>query len=272
MPPAAAIVTIRSRSRRLLIGVFCAASIALLAWGCRDRTAGAVGPQTERFFAALAPSVRDCVLSSIDVDRVETALESMTKLPSESDALPHDLYQISTCTGPVALREGISRVILASLPEKRPRLMLEQEDTPADIAEIEHRFAAFPARLADRNRAQGFERRGPTRMSVAYQRGEIAETPQILMVDLLDRPGQHPPGWSAGELVAIGALDAHERLIAAGVYHGIAWARSSEVIDGNTMQVITWGDVDGKLLFRAQGASREVLEELLRSFRAGGLM
>jgi hypothetical protein len=109
-------------------------------------------------------------------------------------------------------------------------------------------------------------------MSVAYQRGDIAETPQILMVDLLDHPSQHPPGWTAGELVAIAALDARERLIAAGVYHGIVWARSSEVVDGTTMQVITWGDVDGRLLFRAQGDSRDVLTDLLRSFRAGGLM
>jgi len=125
--------------------------------------------------------------------------------------------------------------------------------------------------LAGRNRAQGFERRGPARMSVAYQRGDIAETPQVLMVDLLDHPGQHPPEWTAGELVAIAAFDARERLVAAGVYHGIAWARFSETHDGTKMQVITWGDIGGRLLFRAEGISREVLAELLRAFRAGGL-
>jgi hypothetical protein len=259
-------------SRSGLARVLCAASITLIAWGCRDRPAGAVGPHAERFFAALAPAARDCVLSAIDVDLLEAALESMTRLPSASGALPHDLAQISTCTGPVELREGVARVILASLPEQRSRLMLEQEDTPADVEEIASRFASFPARLADRNRAQGFERRGPARLRVAYQRGDIAETPQVLIVDLLDHPGQHPPGWTAGELVAIAALDAGERLVAAGVYHGIAWARFSEVADGTTVQVITWGDVDGRLLFRAEGASREVLAELLRAFRAGGLM
>jgi hypothetical protein len=212
------------------------------------------------------------VLSAIAVDHLESALESITTLPSGSAGLPHDLAQIGTCTGPVELREGIARAILGSLPEQRSRLMLEQEDTPAEVDEITGRFVAFPARLADRNRAQGFERRGPARISVAYQRGDIAETPQVLMVDLLDRPGQHPPNWTAGELVAIAAFDARERLVAAGVYHGIAWARFSEIADGTTIQVITWGDVDGRLLFRAEGASREVLAELLRAFRAGGLM
>lgn len=272
MPSAAATPVVLSLRRPPLRRVLCAASLALVAWGCQDQSAGAVGPHTERFFAAIDPAARDCVLSAIDVDLVESALESMTRLPSTSATLPHDLSQISTCTGPVELREGIARVILASLPEKRSRLMLEQEDTPSDVEEITARFAAFPQRLADRNRAQGFERRGPARISVAYQRGDIAETPQILMVDLLDHPGQHPPGWTAGELVAIAALDAHERLVAAGVYHGVAWARSSEIANGATIQVVTWGDVDGHLLFRAEGASREVLAELLRSFRAGGLM
>lgn len=271
MSPAAATTasfSLRNRPARLL----CAASIVLIAWGCQDRPAGAVGPHVERFFAAIEPSARDCVLSSIDMDDLESALESMTRLPSTTGALPHDLSQISTCTGAVELREGIARVVLASLPEKRSRLMLEQEDTPGDVAEISSRFAVFPTRLADRNRAQGFERRGPARMSVAYQRGDIAETPQVLMVDLLDRPGQHPPDWTAGELVAIAAFDARERLVAAGVYHGIAWARFSEAADGTTIQVITWGDVDGQLLFRAEGASREILAELLRAFRADGLM
>jgi hypothetical protein len=252
--------------------LLCGASIVLVAWGCQDRPAGAVGPHAERFFAAIEPSARDCVLSAIDMDLLESALEAMTRLPSTDGSLPHDLSQISACTGPVELREGVARVILASLPEKRARLMLEQEDTPGDVGEISARFAAFPARLADRNRAQGFERRGPARLSVAYQRGDIAETPQILMVDLLDRPGQHPPEWTAGELVAIAAFDARERLVAAGVYHGIAWARFRESADDKTVQVITWGDVDGRLLFRAEGASREVLAELLRAFRAGGLM
>jgi hypothetical protein len=272
MLSAAAIAAIRSYRLRPWVGLWCVVAVILAASGCRDRPAGAVGPNSERFFSALAPAVRDCVLSAIDMDHLESALESMTRLPSTTDALPHDLYQISMCTGPVELRQGIARVILASLPEDRSRLMLEQEDTPGDVGEIAHRFTAFPARLANRNRAQGFERRGPARMSVAYQRGDIAETPQILMVDLLDHPSQHPPGWTAGELVAIAALDARERLIAAGVYHGIVWARSSEVVDGTTMQVITWGDVDGRLLFRAQGDSRDVLTDLLRSFRAGGLM
>jgi hypothetical protein len=252
--------------------LLCSASIVLIAWGCQDRPAGAVGPHAERFFAAIEPAARDCVLSAIDMDHLESALESMTRLPSTTGALPHDLSQISTCTGAVELREGVARVILASLPEKRSRLMLEQEDTPGDVDEIAARFAVFPSRLADRNRAQGFERRGPARISVAYQRGDIAETPQILMVDLLDRPGQHPPDWTAGELVAIAAFDARERLVAAGAYHGIVWARFSEVADGATIQVITWGDADGRLLFRAEGASREILAELLRAFRAGGLM
>ena len=248
----------------------CAASILLVVSSCSEDS-GALGPHTQRFFDAIAPAARDCVLSAIDPDPLESALGSMTKLPSASDALPHELQQISTCTGPVELREGIARVILAALPEKRSHLMLEQEDTPADVEEIAHRFAEFPPRLADRNRAQGFERRGPSRMSVAYQRGDIAERPQILMVDLLDHLGQHPSGWTAGELVAIAALDAHERLVAAGVYHGVAWARSSEVVEGSTIQVVTWGDIDGRLLFRAEAASRDVLAEMLRVFRAGGL-
>lgn len=248
------------------------ATVALVAWGCRDHPAGAVGVHTERFLAALAPAARECVVNAIDAASLETALESMTRLPNTRGTLPHDLSQISTCTGPVELREGIARVILASLPEQRSRLMLEQEDTPGGVDEIAARFAAFPSRLADRNRAQGFERRGPTRMSVAYQRGDMAETPQILMVDLLDRPGQHPPGWTAGELVAIAAFDAGERLVAAGVHHGIAWARFTELSDGTPLQVITWADVDGRLLFRAEGATREVIAELLRAFRAGGLM
>ncbi|HET9063285.1 MAG TPA: hypothetical protein VFO62_08360 [Candidatus Binatia bacterium] len=258
--------------RNRMVRLLCSASIVLIAWGCQDRPAGAVGPHAERFFAAIEPAARDCVLSAIDMDLLESALESMSQLPSTTGAFPHDLSQISTCTGAVELREGVARVILASLPEKRARLMLEQEDTPGDVDEIAARFAVFPSRLADRNRAQGFERRGPARMSVAYQRGDIAETPQVLMVDLLDRPGQHPPEWTAGELVAIAAFDARERLVAAGAYHGIAWARFSEVVDGTTIQVITWGDVDGRLLFRAEAASREVLAELLRAFRAGGLM
>jgi hypothetical protein len=273
MRSAVAIVDHRSHPRwaflRLLCGVL---FVLVLVAGCQEHSTNAVGPHAERFFAALAPSARDCVLAAIDMDHLELALESMTKLPRENEDLPHDLYQISTCTGSVQLREGIAHVILASLPEQRPRLMLEQEDTPAEVDEIERRFAAFPPRLAGRNRAQGFERRGPARLSVAYQRGDIAETPQILMVDLLDHPGQHPPGWTAGELVAITALDAHKRLVAAGVYHGIAWARSTEVVDETTMQVVTWGDIDGRLLFRAEGASRDVLAELLRVFRAGALM
>jgi len=274
MRSAAAIVLVRSPHRRAILPLLFGVAALLLSVlpGCQEHVADAVGPRVERFFAALEPSARDCVLAAIDIDHLESALELMTHLPRETDDLPHDLYQISTCTGPVELREGIARVILASLPEQRPRLMLEQEDTPADVGDIERRFAAFPTRLAGRNRAQGFERRGPARLSVAYQRGDIAETPQILMVDLLDHPSQHPPGWTAGELVAIAALDARRRLVAAGVYHGIAWARSTEVIDETTMQVVTWGDIDGHLLFRAEGASRDVLAELLRAFRAGGLM
>jgi hypothetical protein len=242
-----------------------------LVCGCQEKPADAVGPHAQRFLAALEPAARDCVLSAMEMHHLESALESMTELPRESEELPHDLFRISTCTGMVELREGIARVILASLPERRPRLMLEQEDTPADVEEIERRFAKFPQRLGDRNRAQGFERRGPSRISVAYQRGDIAETPQILMVDLLDHPSEHPLGWTAGEVVAIGALDARQRLLAAGVYHGIAWARSSELIDETTMQVLIWGDLDGQLLFRAEGDSREVLTQLLRAFRAGGL-
>jgi len=252
--------------------LLCAVSIGLLAGGCDQPTAGAVGPHSERFFAAVNPAARECVRSAMPVDHLEDALASMTLLPRRESTLPHDLDQLATCTGAVELRKGIARVVLASLPEKRSRLMLEQEDTPSDAREISRRFAEFPERLGDRNRSQGFERRGPARISVAYQRGEIAETPQVLMVDLLDLPGPHPPGWTAGEMVAIAALDARENLIAAGVYHGVAWARFSDAADDSTVQVITWGDVDGRLLFRAEGASREVLAELLRAFRTSGMM
>lgn len=257
-------------SRRVLSCLW-VAFMALGVPGCQDQPAAAVGPHSAGFLAALSPAASECVQSAIDADSLEASLELMTRLPNTREDLPHDLSQISTCTGAVELREGIARAVLSSLPQHRSRLMLEQEDTPADVDEIASRFAAFPSRLAGRNRAQGFERRGPARMSVAYQLGDIAETPQVLMVDLLDHPGQHPPEWTAGELVAIAALDSRERLVAAGVHHGIAWARFSESHDGTKMQVITWGDINGRLLFRAEGVSREVLAELLRAFRAGGV-
>ncbi len=227
---------------------------------------------TERFLAALDPSARECVSNAIPADRLESTLETLTKLPHEGALAFHDLEQLSTCAGPIEVRQGIARAVLGSLPSKEQRLALDPSLTPDDVSEVERRFTRFPRKLAGRHRAQGFERRGPARFGVAYALMEVTETPQTLMVDDLRRPGQNPPDWTAGELVAYAALEAGERLVAAGVNDGVAWARITESVEGGAQQVITWGDVDGELLYRASGVSRDVLAALLDTFRSGGAM
>ena len=52
----------------------------------------------------------------------------------------YDLEQLGTCAGPIEVKQGIARVVLASMPDKQPRLMLEQADTPEDVSEVERRF------------------------------------------------------------------------------------------------------------------------------------
>lgn len=262
------------RKRTMTLGghLVAAAAVTLLVAACEPRDERLVGTQSELFLAALNPSARECVSNALPKERLESALAALATLPHSGPLVLHDLEQLGTCAGPVEVRQGIARVVLASLPDKAPRLMLEQADTPEDVSEVERRFAHFPRKLAGRHRAQGFERRGPARFGVAYGLIEVPETPQTLIIDDLTRPGQHPPGWTAGELVAYTALEAGDRLIAAGVHHGVAWARIIEAVDGGAQQVITWGDIDGKLLYRAAGASREVLAALLEAFRASASM
>jgi hypothetical protein len=243
-----------------------------VALACGGGGSASHGENAKRFLAALDPSARECVANAIPADRLESTLESLTKLPHEGPLTFHDLEQLSTCAGPIEVRQGIARAVLGSLPEKDQRLMIDRRVTLGDIAEIERRFARFPRKLAGRHRAQGFERRGPARFGVAYALIEVPETTQTLMVDDLTRPGQNPPEWTAGELVAYAALEAGDRLVAAGIHDGVAWARITESVDGGAQQVITWGESDGTLLYRASGVSRDVLAALIETFRSGGTM
>lgn len=242
---------------------------ALVAGGCAQPVAEKMGTHVERFVEALAPSARECVLSAIPKGRLESALADLAKLPSRGEDLPPYIAQLEACTGQDELRKGIARVVLEALPKQRSRLMLAQEDTPEAIREVKQRLAAFPRRLAERFRFTGFERRGPARLSVAYQRADVPDPPQSLSVDVLAEPGLHPYGWTAGEIVAATARRAGERLVAAGIHHGVVWARFVEPAYGTTRQVVVWGDIDGGFVFRAEGESREVLRDLVTTFRAG---
>ena len=226
------------------------------------------GTNAELFLGTLDPSARQCAANALPSERLESALTTLCKLPHHGALSLLDLEQLGTCAGPIQVKQGVARVVLSALPDKEPRLALDQIDTPETVSEVEKRFTRFPRKLAGRHRAQGFERRGPARYGVAYGLIEVPEIPQTLMIDDLTRPGQHPPGWTAGELVAFAALEATDRLINAGVHHGVAWARTIEAADGSAQQVILWGDVDGKLLYRAAGSSREVLAALIEAFRS----
>lgn len=262
----------RAKSESVLGKLRCAAIAVLVAgaWACDEAEQAAIGQHTERFLAVLRPAARDCIMSAVPEAKLESVLGELAKLPAHDAELPPTLKQLTACTEEAELREGVARVVLAALPRQRSRLMLAQEDTPDDEVEVRRRLAAFPRRLQqDRYRFQGFERRGPETLSVVYQRADPPEPAQSLSVDLLAYPGRHPEGWTAGELVVAAALEAGDQLIAAGVHHGVAWARFVVPSEGGEMQVITWGDVDGRALFRAEGASRDVLLALLRAFRAG---
>jgi len=264
------LISMRSLSGK--VGVVLAILVAALAGSCAPEDLRVHGTNAELFLATLDPSARACASNALPSERLESALGTLTKLPHHGPLSLLDLEQLSTCAGPVQVKQGVARVVLSSLPDKAPRLALEQEDTPEEVSEVEKRFARFPRKLAGRHRAQGFERRGPARYGVAYGLIEVPETPQTLTIDDLTRPGQHPPGWSAGELVAYSALEANDRLVNAGVHHGVAWARVIEAVDGSAQQVIMWGDVDGKLFYRAAGSSREVLAALLEAFRSSANM
>ena len=260
------------RDMTTVAGLVAVAAASMWLGACDRGNERPVGTHAEIFLGALNPSARECVSNALPDERLESVLATLSTLPHRGPLVLYDLEQLGTCAGPIEVKQGIARVVLASMPDKPARLMLEQADTPEDVSEVERRFAHFPRKLAGRQRAQGFERRGPARFGVAYGLIEVPETPQTLIIDDLTRPGQHPPGWTAGELVAYAALEAGERLIAAGVHHGVAWARIIEAVDGSAQQVITWGDVDGKLLYRAAGSSREVLAALLEAFRASASM
>jgi hypothetical protein len=240
--------------------------------GCHDDSPTAQRPNAERFLGALDPAARDCVLGATSEERLDGVLSALTDLGqprTAEEGLPHELRLLTTCTHEVNVRRGIARVILANLPRQRSRLMLAQEDTPDDEKEIRRRLNALPRQMRGLYRFHGFERRGPARLSVVYQEVDVPKPAQSLVIDLLTHPGQHPLGWSAGEIVAMTAFDAGESLVGAGVYHGLAWARLVVREDDRAMQVITWGDVEGPVLFRAQGATRDALHELLEAFRAG---
>ncbi len=246
--------------------------LSVLAIACSRGADADHGENTKRFLAALDPSARECVMSSIPAERLESTLKTLSKLPHDGPLALHNLEQLSTCAGPIEVRQGVARAVLGALPDKAQRLSVDRRVTIFDVDEIEQRFARFPRKLAGRHRAQGFERRGPARFGIAYALIEVTETPQTLLVDDLTRPGQNPPDWTAGELVAYAALEAGDRLVAAGVHDGIAWARITESVDGGAQQVITWGETNGTLLFRASGVSRDVLSELIETFRTGGAM